>query len=107
MEAGRRRVRKAGGESMKELEFRSRFAFRTIRGLDPIEVAVQIAREAGLVFEPEVPILPERLEISRDFAMGDGWAILKTVETGNSGLDHSAILAEAVRRYNAWPALRQ
>jgi hypothetical protein len=88
---------------MTEAAFRRAFVEATggvchrLDGL-PANAAVAAARAAGVVFAPEAPALPEKIRISAGETRmiddeGGVWAEI-------------AVAREAVRRYNAWPAIR-
>lgn len=76
------------------------------------DAAVAAAKAAGLEFAPEAPTLPERLEILGACvrsAARDSNSLVARAERGYGGFDLDetaaiAVLAEAVRRYNSWPA---
>jgi hypothetical protein len=80
---------------------------------------VAAAEAAGIVWEPEAPALPERLEVSGNNGyifcrQGGGEAFFLAIISEHGKWDAcftdpaliQATWAEAVRRYNAWPALR-
>lgn len=71
------------------------------------ELDAQAAEAAGIAWGPEAPALPERLIYAEGTtcvgAAGTADGVRHVVAYGKYG---DAILREAVRRYNAWPALR-
>lgn len=77
---------------------------------------VAAAEAAGIAWEPEAPALPERLGlrgisvVAEDQHFGHPFVADARMNFGGNDFDGygaaQAVLNEAVRRYNAWPALR-
>src|SRR6476661_5873053 len=87
----------------------------TIR-MDHVRQDIEAAEAAGIAWEPEAPALPERLYLRQDrlaiLATAPGIEyIVALVHADNGfvpsvGAIRASILTEAVRRYNAFPAIR-
>lgn len=106
------------GGMTTESQFRERFR-ELNNDMYADYAAAAAAREAGLEFAPEPGRLPDRLEISgnEDYVMcrrkGDGELLFLAIISQSGRWDDTFAVApfvratwiEAVRRYNAWPAL--
>lgn len=103
---------------MTEAAFRQAFVDATAGAFAPAggvaNAAVAAAKAAGVVFAPEAPPLPERLEVTgplcvRAMVLGAEiviWEIFRPLDE-RFGSARKAISEAAVDRYNAYPRLRE